>query len=385
MRILLTYIFVLLLLPAAGCTDFVEPNQLAFVMGTAIDYAGDGSIEVNFQIVIPSQMSGPFKGGSSGDSDNFVVLSAVGRDIFEASQKIQKKTSRRLMTNHRIVIAISEEFFNKNDVSKLFDKLGRDPANNLRDVIILVKGSKAKDFLMLKHPMEHLSSIAAGKELLINDMKSFSSREFILDSVSEGTRPLVPVMQIEKIRLSGNKTKQIAVVSGFAVLNKKLKVQDILDNSEGSAAAWMAGKGSADGITIPWKDGSGTLSFRLTHPERRIRSVRGNDPKHLILTVKAQAYLLENKTPLDMYNVEDVVEVQKYMNEQIQKELQQTMDRVRQRGSDVFGFGEYLHRKHPYWWKSQKNDWDETFKETDVMVKADILLRSVGASGSQLK
>ncbi|MDQ0897485.1 Ger(x)C family spore germination protein [Paenibacillus sp. V4I7] len=381
--VLLISVSFILILTTSGCMDIVEPNQLAFVLGSAIDHADNGEIEVSYQIVTPTQKTGPFK-ESSGNSESFFVISAKGRNVFEATQKIQKKLSRRLLTSHRILIAISENYFNKNDVSKLFDKLNRDPANNQRDIIVMVKGS-AKEFLMIGHPMEHLSSIGAGKELQINGMNSFSTRQFIIDSVTEGIRPLVPTIQIENKKLSIKGATPIAGISSYAVLNNKLKIEGFLNNMEGSGAVWMAGKGTFQGITIPWEDGKGTLSFRFTHLGRQIHSESRNNPEQIKLTVKAQAYLLENTTSLDMSEVDNMIEVQKYVNEEVQKELQATMDKVQQWGSDIFGIGEHLHRKYPYWWKLQRDDWDEKFKKIDVTVKADIQLMSNGTSGAQLK
>ncbi|OAS15394.1 Ger(x)C family spore germination protein [Paenibacillus oryzisoli] len=374
-------LFLLMLL--TSCTDFVEPNQLAFVMGTAIDHAENGNMEVSYQIAIPSKMNS-FKNGSS-DSDSFIVMSAKGKDVYEATQKVQKEMSRRLMTSHRILIAISEEFMNKNDVSQLFDKLGRDPANNQRDVTFMIKGNNAKEFLMIKHPMENLSSIAAGKELHINGLKNFSTRQFIIDSVTQETSSLVPVLQIKNVKVNTQKADPLAALSGYAVVNKKLKVAGLLDHFEGEDVVWLSGKGSSIGMTIPWKNGNGVLSFRLTHIRRHIQSVHGHDPRQVVIKVKAQAYLLENTTSLDMSEVTNMEEVKKYLNEQIQARLQLAFDKVQQWGPDVFGIGAYLHRKYPYWWRSQKDDWNENFKKVEANVQANIQLRSVGVLGAQLE
>ncbi|KRE70721.1 Ger(x)C family spore germination protein [Paenibacillus sp. Soil750] len=381
--VLHTCVSMYLVLLLTSCTDFVEPNQLAFVMGTAIDHAENGNIEVSHQIAIPSKMNS-FKSGS-GDSDSFLVMSAKGKDVFEATQKIQREMSRRLMTSHRILIAISEEFFNKNDVTKLFDKLGRDPANNQRDVTLMIKGSSAKEFLMIKHPLENISSIAAGKELHINGMKSFSTRQFIIDSATQESSSLVPILQVKNLKVNTKKAEPLAVLSGYAVLNKKLKVGGILDDFEGLDVSWLSGKGSSQGVTFPWKEGNGFLSFRLTHLSRHIQSVRGQDPRQVVIKVKAQAYLLENTTSLDMSEVTNMIEVEKYLNQQIQSKLQLALGKVQQWGPDVFGIGAYLHRKYPYWWKSQKDDWGENFKKVEASVQADIHIRSVGVIGGQLK
>jgi len=381
---MLTSITLIILLSSSGCADIVEPNQLAFVIGSAIDHDENG-IEVSHQIVIPSKISGNVKGGSSSDSENFVVISATGKDIFEANMKIQRRMSRRLMENHRMLIAISEEYFEKHDISKLFDKLNRDPANNLSNISIMIKGGRAKDFLMNDHPLEHLSTIAAQKEMDFNGMKNFSSRQLVIDYLSEGSRPLVPVFNIKESKVNNKETKQIAFLFGFAILDKNLKVKGIMDDVEGSEVAWMAGKETFQGVTIPWKDGNGTLSFKFTQLKRQIYSNKGDDKNRIILSVKAQAYLIENTTSLDMFEVDNIIEVQKYLNEQIQKELQETVDKVQEWGPDVFGIGEHFHRKYPYWWKSKKGNWEENFKEIDVKVKPNIRIRSFGTGGERLK
>ncbi|AZN41391.1 Ger(x)C family spore germination protein [Paenibacillus albus] len=379
--VIITCISFIVLSVSSGCTDFDEPNQLAFVIGTAIDCADNGEMEISQQIVITSQT--PSKGGSFSGSNNYIILSAKGKDIFEAQQKIQRETSRRLMMNHRILIAISEEFFNKNDVRKIFDKLGRDPANSLRDIIVLIKGSSAKQFLKMKHPMEPLSSIGEDKKLHTNAIRSFSSRTLIIESLTDGIRSMLPVIQIKQPKNNSKIMNTNMIVSKYAVLDKQLKVRGILDDVEGGRAGWMSGNETVQGVTIPWKDGKSYLSFRLTHLKRRVHatSVDGADKKQVVMSVKAQAYLLENTTPLNLSDVNNVIVIQNYMDEQLEKELQQTMDKVQSWGEDIFGIGEFLHRKYPYWWKSHKTEWEQHFKDIDVKVKVNIDFKSIGMIG----
>ncbi|MFD0669999.1 Ger(x)C family spore germination protein [Cohnella sp. GCM10027633] len=374
-------IMLLLACLLSGCTDFVEPNQLAFVLGTAVDQAEDGSIEISHQIVVPTHKNSPIMGESSQNKGSFIVLSAVGRDVFEASQKIQAMMSRKLITSHRMVIAVGESFFGKNDARKLFDKLNRDPANNQRDVIVVVRGS-AKAFIRLNHPMEHLSSVGVGKELNVNGLTKFTTRQFLIDSISDGQRPIVPMIRYEKTRLSEENAKTLASLSGFAILDKRLKVRTVLNETDGMDAVWMAGKGTTQGMTIPWKDGKGLLSFRLTHLKRRIRSAGSGDPGSVSLTVRAQAYLLENTAGIDTSKVENVIEIQTYLNGKIAERLQAIMDECRRSGTDAYGIGAYLHRTRPGWWKSHKDDWDGQFARLRVEVKSNVSIRSTGTSSS---
>ncbi|MEC0265105.1 Ger(x)C family spore germination protein [Paenibacillus anseongense] len=383
--VIITCASVIFMFFVSGCTDFVEPNQLAFVMGTAVDHVDNGNIEISHQIVIPSQMNGTSKGSGSGDSDSFLVMSAKGRDVLEANQKIQREISRKLLTSHRIIIAISEDFFIKNEVDKIFDKLGRDPANNQRDITVMIRGKSAKEFLMTKNPLENLSSIAVGKEMNINGMKKYSTRQFVIDSVAQDHRPLVPVLQMKNTQTSKNKKDLLAVLSGFAVLNNELKIGGVLDDLEGNKTAWMSGKDGLRVLTIPWKDGKGSLSFRLTHLNREMKSAAGPAPTQVAVTARAQAYLLENTTQLDMSEVGSMLEVQQYLNEKVSEELQLTFNKVQSWGTDVFSIGAYLHHKYPAWWRLNKEDWDEHFKQIHVVVQANIQFKSIGATGGQIK
>lgn len=371
----------LIICALSGCTDFVEPNQLAFVMGTAIDPAEDGNMEVSYQMVLPTQKNSPIMGESAKDSGSFIVLSAKGRDIFEASQKIQTLTSRRLLTSHRVLVALSDAFLNKDDVRRLFDKLNRDPANNQRDQLVIIHGS-AKQFLKLDHPMEHLSSIATGKEMQINGLKGFSTRQFIIDCISDGQRPLVPLVKISEIQLSQQMKKPLAALGGFVTMNKKLKIAGLLSESEGQDAVWMAGRGTFTGITIPWKEGRGVMSFRLTHLQRSISYAGGSDPGKFTLTVKAHGYLLENTTSFSTSDVDRMIEVESVLNERIAVRLQATLEKTQAAGTDIYGLGDYVHRTQPRWWKAHKDEWDERFKNVEITVKSGVRLRTVGTSGS---
>jgi spore germination protein KC len=59
-----------------------------------------------------------------------------------------------------------------------------------------------------------------------------------------------------------------------------------------------------------------------------------------------------------------------------------SVNKAQQFGADVFGIGEFMHRKFPERWRSMKDDWDETFRRANVTVEAKIRLRSAGASGA---
>ena len=60
----------------------------------------------------------------------------------------------------------------------------------------------------------------------------------------------------------------------------------------------------------------------------------------------------------------------------IRDEIESAVAKSKELDADVFGFGEYLHRKYPDEWKRMKNTWDERLSghqgsPSTSMVKAD--------------
>ncbi|MEW9107163.1 Ger(x)C family spore germination C-terminal domain-containing protein, partial [Paenibacillus sp.] len=51
-------------------------------------------------------------------------------------------------------------------------------------------------------------------------------------------------------------------------------------------------------------------------------------------------------------------------------------------GTDVFGFGEAVHRAYPSYWNRHKKEWPQLFKELQVNVQVDFNIRRTGTIGN---
>ena len=55
------------------------------------------------------------------------------------------------------------------------------------------------------------------------------------------------------------------------------------------------------------------------------------------------------------------------------------MDKAqRQYRSDIFGFGEVIHREDAKYWKKIQGEWDEVFPHVPVVVEVDLQIRRTG-------
>ncbi|MNL83835.1 hypothetical protein D3C87_2115980 [compost metagenome] len=53
--------------------------------------------------------------------------------------------------------------------------------------------------------------------------------------------------------------------------------------------------------------------------------------------------------------------------------------------SDIFGFGEVLHKKNNKAWRQLGSNWNEAFAEAEFIVDADFVVRQAGMSGPSLQ
>ena len=53
--------------------------------------------------------------------------------------------------------------------------------------------------------------------------------------------------------------------------------------------------------------------------------------------------------------------------------------------SDIFGFGEAVHRKYPAFWKKVKESWDDEFSDMPVKIAVQAKLKNTGDISKALK
>ncbi|MNP62048.1 hypothetical protein D3C76_1572910 [compost metagenome] len=73
------------------------------------------------------------------------------------------------------------------------------------------------------------------------------------------------------------------------------------------------------------------------------------------------------------------------LEKQVEASVSRTIAKVQDKfGSDVFEFGEVIHRKYPSRWKSLKDDWNREFRKAEVTVTANLTVRRIGVTGPPL-
>jgi spore germination protein KC len=136
-RIMTLFIVIVPLL--TGCWSRHEINDVAIVLGVALDKAENGKLRLALLIAVP-KASGGASGSSQGSSStkSTFMASAEGESIMEAYRIIQEKVSREIFFAHGRVIIVGEELA-RDGVSSILDFFSRHRQSHLRNYLLFKK------------------------------------------------------------------------------------------------------------------------------------------------------------------------------------------------------------------------------------------------------
>lgn len=375
----LCFVWLLMILSTTGCWNLREPDQLAFVLGTGLDLTKDGQLQISIQIVIPSGVDGGQESGGGTKEKSFRVISATGKNVYDTFPSFQAQLSRSLFLGHRRIILIGQRLA-EHGIGNLLDEFIRNPQSELRSRVFIVKNGQAKDILSAEPIFEPFTPTELVRQQTTLGLKRYYFRNFLSDALSQGLQPMVPT-----VRLTDSKQ---FVYSGTAVFNKDegLKLVGFLDDKDSFYANWITNRQAGFALTSFVKRGNGNVSLKLQSLGQRIRVKMVDKQIKIDVYLTGEGTIVENNTNLDPTKRKDLNIIQEELSQTTQKSIQKMIKKVQEQyKTDIFGFGESVHRKYPYQWKTLKRDWNDTFPELDISVKVELQSKDPGETNSSIK
>lgn len=381
-----------------GCWDRLEIEERAVVLGISIDLAESGAeqeeeevshlrgsfptpeeamIRVAAQIALPGRIPlGPGEGGggNEGSGQTVWVIDVVGHSIDDALMNLQQQISGKLFFGHLRVIVVSEAMA-KSGLQNLNDYLRRNSEVRRMVWMMIAKGN-AKKFMTASPKLERVPSLY----LLSTLDYAVKLGKFPNDYVGlywsnsskkgqEGFLPYVAMMKAQNINLLG-----MAYFKGdkMAGVTKPFEIAGYM----GIKGLNPAGYRGVIGLK------GGSVMIVATHRESKFDVRIENGRPYFKVYVQTEINLEEKINEQILLENEDVL---KSIEEQNKKALKKTYEKLikqtQGKGSDIFGFGEYLRAKKPRYWDQKirsKERWQEAYKDVEIEVSVNTRVRRVG-------
>jgi len=385
----------LLLLSVTGCWSRRELNDLSVTVAIGLDKIGD-EYQIAAQIVNPNEVTSK-KGGSVRGAPVF-TFKEKAVTIFEAIRKLTKIVPRQMYFSHLRMLVIGEELA-KEGVAKPFDFLSRDHEFRTDFFIAVARGVPAEKILEIYTvPQEPIPANKMFKNIQTSNKfwaatGKMTIDQMITDMMSEGKQPVVT-----GVRTIGDASNEIAgrdgnarridpvaalEFSGLAVFRKD-KLIGWLNPEESKAYNYILGevKQTVERVACP---GGGNLSLQIMNAKSEVRGKVANGRPAASVKLQLEGNVGDVECHLDLTALSTFDELEERTERKLRKQIEGTIRIVQRKYvTDIFGFGEAVHRNAPRAWSGMKKDWESAFARMPVSVDVEVKIKNKGTVSESL-
>jgi spore germination protein KC len=369
-------LFALLVL-LAGCWNRRELNSLQIVVGTGIDLGRQGRVRLTAQFVNPGGVrasAGGLGSGSGGGPEAFFTLSAEGWTIFEAVRNLVMASERKAYFAHNQVLVVSEEAARRG-IQPYLDFFARGRETRTTTYLFVSRG-KAEDLLKVRGETEKIPALSLAA---VADVARTTGRteavmvhDFLNRLVSGTTDSVVTTVAVR--RQDGEERLLVGELCAF----KGDRLVGHLTPTESRGYLWITGRMRSGAIVVSGPGGKGKVSFESIHATGRIVPKLDRGRVRMTVEVHDDCALVGTAGSARVATPEDLSALEGRKVEVIRRDIRAAVRRTQELGTDLFGFGEAVHRRYPQAWRELKPRWEQVFRRLEVEVKVTARIVSTG-------
>ncbi|OMF66467.1 Ger(x)C family spore germination protein [Paenibacillus sp. FSL R5-0766] len=363
----------------SGCWDREEINDVAFVIGIAIDKEKD-NYRTSLQVALPGQSGSSGSegggGGTSGDKSWF-MLSNTAKTFRGTSLEGQKALSRRLYYAHRRTLLIGEDLA-REGVAPMLDLLTRYPLNRFSALPVITKGEAYK-VLDTDAPIEKFPSEMV-RELCFLNMRNPRSLKTFIDSIlDEGVDPFLPIASVaDNVPKTWKDSKTNIKLDGLAVF-KKDKLVGMIEKAPADALILAMGEANAPEVMVKAPRGEGDIFLKLNENNSSLHPSVNNEKVKVTIQMYAKGVIVDNESNYGDRSEKEILKLNEGVHEKLKSDIEEGIRLVQHKyNADILGIGRSIHQHLPAEWDKIKDRWDAIYPDVEVEVIPHVIIENVG-------
>lgn len=375
----------------SGCWSKQELNELAIISGMSIDKNEEGRYIKTIQLLNPSSVAGGLQGGGAGQSPAVTVYTATGDSVLEAHFNAITKISRKLYHAHANLIVVGEEVAQEDGLENVLDAFERDPEIRPTAKVVIAHNTKAGDLLKSLTAVDKIPAEKVNGTLQTTEQSSGTNIEVTLQDVikaltSEGKEPVLSGVNMKGDIELGKKMENIQrseldttlEADGLAIF-KEGKLIDWYHDDMAKGVIWILDKMKQTDLELERDGKENAIVYNVIRQKTKVSADTKNDIPAITINVRAEGDIREVRTPVNLEDPKVILEIEKELEKKIKTMLEETVKRTQQNRTDIFGFGEEVHRSNPKKWRKMKSEWNNNyFPNLNVKIKVEAYIRRTG-------
>ncbi len=381
---ILLLILIVLINMNTGCWNRREINELSIGTAVGIDKSEDGYL-VTVQLINPGEVASE----KATERTAVTTYRASGETVFEALRKLTLETPRKIYLAHIRILVFGEEFA-KEGIGKALDFISRDHEFRTDFYILIAKNTKAEKLLNVLTPVEQIPANKVFTSLKISEKAWASTYHVQLDElisgiISEGKNPVLTGVIIKGDPETGMNISNLENVDPPTTIQiryigvfKDDKLIGWLNEDESRGYNYIMDHVSSTIVNVPCENGK--VGIELIRTKAKINGdVEYGKPK-IDIKIWVEGNVGDVECEVDLTKTKNIYALEAKVQKKIKKEIESAIKKAQDNfKSDIFGFGEAIHRAAPKAWKELKTDWDRReFQDLEVNINVTVKIRRIG-------
>lgn len=382
---------VILSISLSGCWSRKEPKTLALVNSAIYDLGDNGGYQVTIEVINPAAQ-GSAKEGGSGKSPNITATSS-GISLPEAIRNVAESLERIVFGGHNKVRFFSERFAQKN-MSSIMDYLLRDHLTDENPLMVIIRHDDPEQvyscMLGLSETVgDYLDSMSETQPDTTSKSVFVKTLDFIKDYYDEGKQPVAGVVELveceskpsnnastDSSNAQGSQNSQGSSDKKYRIVYKGLaafkddKLVGYMDEIEARAYNFITGNIGRAVISIVSENSETVVIVQDSKAE--IKTEIKDDQITVNVKIETQMSIIQENGTIDISKMEPLKSVEAAVNRQLAEEITAAIQKAQTEfQSDIFGFGQSVHKQHPEKWNEIKENWDDYFAKAAINVSVE--------------
>ena len=366
-----------------GCWNSHEINNLVITICIGLDKTENGYM-VTTQVLNSKSIAAKVAVNES----PIVIYSETGKDILENLRRMTTET-RKIYNSHLRMVVIGEELATEG-IQDILDFFMRDHEFRTDFYIVVAKGTTAKKVLTTLTPLEIIPGLK-----LYNSLKNSESAwaptkavriiELVNSIISDGKNPVLTGVEIidgsnnsDSVDLlkesdAGNRLKYTSL-GAF----KKDKLVGWLNEPESKGYNYIIGNiKSTVGYTMI--DSKQKVTFEVTKEKSKIKAYLLNGKPAIKVEINYEGNIAAVEGQIDITKEENETKITKMLEKKTKSMCDEVLEKTKTDfHTDIFGFGEVIHRKYPKQWAKIKDNWNDEFVNLPVDITINVKINRFG-------
>lgn len=374
-KMTLLFLIVVMISCFCSCERYgTEVEDMMIIQGVAVDKDKE-VYEVTIEMLNNKQ-------SASADSSNVgeemtLVYSGKGETVAEALRLIINKTGNVPTYTHNKLIILSEEVA-KNDITKVLDFFERDYTTEPVTLVCTAKDVKAGEVLKANIGKDISKSEVLEKILNQSAISSITPETRLIDVINT-VLDETACIALPTVTLQGNGGTKTFFVENIAVFNYNNEISYYLGRESSENFVKLLGE-LKNGTLVTEDENGSKATFIIVDGKTKYKAEVINGIVNY--NVKIKMYCDLNAYEGDRFQSiknETVELFRKNIELDTERKLKDTYKAIQKHDSfDILHFGRRLLQNDKNAYKQMKNNWQENFKNGNINVDVEVVIRRIG-------